>query len=71
MNTIQGKLAIALTSPAVWGMVILFAYNAIEANLALFPTGATTYVNIVLLLLSGYLHTSHVQGAAQLGTTRV
>lgn len=70
MNTIQSKLQIALTSGTFWSVVALVVYNAINANVALLPAGWTDVVNVVLLGLSAYLHSTHVQSAAQLGNTR-
>lgn len=69
MNTIQSKAAIALTSPAVWTLVGLFVYNTLEANLALFPSAWSGVVNVVLVILTGYLHSSKVQTAAIIGRT--
>lgn len=67
---IQSKFAIALTSSTTWTMVALFAYNALNANVGLLPNTWSAAVNIVLMLLAGYLHSAKVQTAAQLGSTR-
>lgn len=69
MNPIQSKATIFFTSSATWTMFILFAYNALNANIGLLPNGWTAVVNIVLTILAGILHAYHVQTSAQLGRT--
>lgn len=71
MNNIQSKLGIFFTSSAAWTMIATVAYNAINANISLVPAGWSDVINIVLLVLAGYLHSSHVQAAAQMGSTKV
>jgi hypothetical protein len=58
------KFEIAITSPAIWSMIALFAYNGLEAILPQLGGTVGNVVSILLLILSGYLHTSHVQSVA-------
>jgi hypothetical protein len=51
-------------------MVALFAYNAINANVGILPNEWSAGVNVVLMILAGYLHANKVQTAAQMGSTK-
>lgn len=68
-QNIQSKTAIFFSSSATWTMIALFVYNAINANVGIIPSGWSVIVNIGLTVLAGYLHSQHVQTAAQLGKT--
>ena len=71
MQNIQSKVEIAVTSPTTWTLVATVVYNALNANANLIPQDWSAAVNVLLLLLACYLHTSHVQSAAALGSTKV
>lgn len=71
MNQIQSKLAIMFSSGAVWTVIALFAYNALNANISMVPAGWNDAVNLLLSLLAMYLHSAHVQSAAIMGSTKV
>ena len=66
----QNKLTIALSSPAFWGVVILFVINSLKANLILIPADWLWFANAIIGLATAYLQTTHVQNAAQLGSTK-
>ena len=57
----MSKFDIALTSPAVWSIAAIFVYNGLTAIVPQLGGTAQEVVNVVLLVLSGYLHTEHVQ----------
>lgn len=71
MNNIQSKIEIALTSGATWTLLATFLYNALNANLGVIPPAYSAVVNILLFILTGYLHTAKTQNAAVMGSTRV
>lgn len=57
----MSKFEIALESPAIWTLVGLFIFNGITAILPQLQGNWADVANILLVLLAGYLHTSHVQ----------
>ena len=58
------KLEIAISSPAVWTLVAIFVFNGLQALAPILSGTAAEIVNAVLLVLTGFLHTSHVQSVA-------
>ena len=59
----MSKLQIALTSPTVWTIVGVFAFNGLTAIAPMLGGNVALVVNVILLALAGVLHTSHVQTA--------
>jgi type IV secretory pathway VirB2 component (pilin) len=58
------KFDIAVTSPAVWTLVGLFVFNGLTAIVPQLSGNVADIVNVVLVVLAGYLHTSHVQSVS-------
>ena len=58
---IQSKWAILFESPTFWTIVAIFAYNGLSSILPMLSGNVAGIVNVILLVLAGYAHASHVQ----------
>lgn len=70
MQNIQSKWAIIFTSGTTLTLIATVLANAINANLAVIPAGVMPYINVILLILTAYLHSTKVQNAAVMGSTK-
>ena len=67
MTTNNSFLGISYT---VWSLIGIGAYNALSSVAPQLQGTVGTVANIILLVLAGYMHSSHVQNAVITGSVK-
>lgn len=66
----QNKIEIALSSPTTWTLVGLAVFNGLTAIAPQLGGTFGNIVNVILVILAGYLHTGTVQTALTTGSIK-
>lgn len=54
----------------VWSLIGIAVFNGLTAIAPALRGTTATIVNVILLILAGFVHTSHVENAALTGSTK-
>lgn len=69
MQNNLSKIEIALSSPAFWSIVLLAVYNILALIVPQLTGHLQDVVNIILMVLTAYLHPTEVQKAGDIQQT--